>query len=381
MRRGWLGICACAAALLIFLAVGTAEAAKTSVSQAQWDLYLQILQDPTNSELNLSYAREAEAQGEARLALAAYERVLLNDPDNEEARDGYQRVRRMLQPPSTQARIQVGVGTESNPRNLQDGSDDESVIIVIADIRDERTIDMTRWRTSASLSGEYISNIEDLTYGYVGARTGPIFDVGPGITLYPSLGGGAATLDERLYYAEGFAGVTMEGRFSGVFERLSLGLGYRSYGEDMTADQGLYAELAGQVYFPDSFGLDGVAFIAPWVRWSGIEGSVRNDVDEEVSPARYVEWGLETGYYYSLWSDLTVGVTVRGRQRLFLKTFVDGDKRNDYFVSPGVNARLSNIFSCACDILVDYRYRMNMSNDDTADYVGNRVTVSLATRF
>ncbi|MBI1238791.1 MAG: hypothetical protein GC199_05560 [Alphaproteobacteria bacterium] len=380
MQRGWPATCALGVVFLAALSLVPVHAAGR-VSQEQRDLYMQIMQDPENSELNLRYARGAEAEGQPRLALAAYERVLLNDPDNEEAREGYQRVRRLLQPPSTQVRLQVGAGVDTNPRNDQDSSSDEVVILLIGDIRDERPIDTMRWRTSANLSAEYTTGNEDLNYGYLGARTGPLFDVSPGVTVYPSFGGGVASLDERLYFAETFAGLAMEGRFGGVFERVRLGIGYRSYGEDMTADQGFFADLVGQIYFPDAFGLKGVAVLAPWARWSGIDGTVINGLNEEVSPARYVEWGLEAGYYITVIDDVTLGVTVRGRERLFLKTDTGGDKRNDFYVSPGLNVKIAEVLPCACDVILDYRYRWNDSNDDQSDYVGDRFIVSFATRF
>ena len=81
------------------LAVGaaTAHAAADEIDT----LYRNILQHPANTELNLRFAQLAEQSGHLRWALAAYERVTLNDPDNAEGRQGLQRVRRALQPAIT----------------------------------------------------------------------------------------------------------------------------------------------------------------------------------------------------------------------------------------------------------------------------------------
>jgi len=85
-------------------------------------VYAQILRDPTNSALNLRYAELAETSGKLRWALAAYERVLVNDPGSAEAQAGLQRVRRRLQPDSTQFTAELGAIGESNPRYLPSGA-------------------------------------------------------------------------------------------------------------------------------------------------------------------------------------------------------------------------------------------------------------------
>src|SRR5262245_37056584 len=78
-------------------------------------LYRQVLRSPTDTQTNLRYARAAEASGNLRWALAAYERMLLNDPDNADVQQGLQRIRRKLQPNTTQFSLEVGGIYESNP--------------------------------------------------------------------------------------------------------------------------------------------------------------------------------------------------------------------------------------------------------------------------
>jgi len=173
-------------------------------------LYAQVLRDPTNSQLNLRYAELAEASGKLRWALAAYERVLVNDPENVEAQAGLQRVRRRLQPNSTQFVAELGAIGESNPRYLPSGARAEAQGLATLSMRDERTIADVRWRTTAAAFGLLHSNEQDLNYGYVGAATGPVLDVGPGLVLHPALGGAATYFDGRFYYGEAAAMATFE---------------------------------------------------------------------------------------------------------------------------------------------------------------------------
>ncbi len=101
------------ASLLVVLAV--AAGAATASAKEIDTLYARVLREPANTELNLRFARLAEEQGVLRWALMAYERVVLNDPNNWEAKVGLMRVRRAIQPNFTLATIELGTGYESNP--------------------------------------------------------------------------------------------------------------------------------------------------------------------------------------------------------------------------------------------------------------------------
>jgi hypothetical protein len=117
-------------------------------------LIQQILRNPTNSELNLRYARLAEERKEWRWALAAYERILVNDLENEEARWGLVRVRRKLQPNQTQIFAEIGGAWESNPRRANTGAQSEWEAIARVMVRDERALGDTRWRTTGTFIAE-----------------------------------------------------------------------------------------------------------------------------------------------------------------------------------------------------------------------------------
>src|SRR5438874_2468425 len=157
MQRVLFAIAALVAAALVGLPAGAAEPVAagsgpgTSPELAR--VYAQILSDPTNSQLNLRYALLAEASGKLRWALAAYERVLVNDPGNPEAQAGLQRVRRRLQPNATQFNAEFGAIGETNPRYRPSGGNAEAQVLAALGMRDERTIADIRWRTTASAFG------------------------------------------------------------------------------------------------------------------------------------------------------------------------------------------------------------------------------------
>lgn len=156
-------------------------------------LYSQVLKHPEDSQLNLNFAREAEAAGILRWALSAYERVAVNDPNNAEAQAGLQRVRRELQPDYSQVNIEVGSAVESNPRYYLGPRRTEGEALASASLRDERAINGLRWRTTGAVAGQIYSQSSDLGYGYAGLNTGPVIDLFSGVSMVPAIGGAASS--------------------------------------------------------------------------------------------------------------------------------------------------------------------------------------------
>ncbi len=60
------------------------------------DLYQRLQQNPADVTLNLQYAAAAEKGGKLKWALPAYERALMADPRNVEAKTGIDRVRQKI---------------------------------------------------------------------------------------------------------------------------------------------------------------------------------------------------------------------------------------------------------------------------------------------
>src|SRR5690606_8330424 len=109
--------------------------------------YGAVLADPLNAELNLQYARLAEAKGEVRKALAAYERVLVNDESNAAAISGIQRVRRTIEPAVSQKTLDFGARFDSNALRTNTNASSDLLGYVSYRVRDERPLHDLRWRT------------------------------------------------------------------------------------------------------------------------------------------------------------------------------------------------------------------------------------------
>ena len=364
------------AASVTALTVGAAQ------PQDLADLNRQILENPQDVSLNLRYARAAEEAGQPRLALVAYERILINDPGNEEARRGYERIRRLIEPAYTTTRIEVGLRWDSNPLNLEADEEEAETIYARGTLVDERGMGGMRWRSIVDAEVEHTPDIEELDYAFLGAQTGPLMRAGPHMAVLPAVGAGVSSLDGAYYFSEANLGVTLEGRGDSFSYWARLRGGWRDYSDESTADNGPYAELIGGVTAPRFLSERGTLVVVPWARWSDIEGSAFDFFDEYV-PGQYTEYGVEAEYRHRLTDHLAVGVGIRARERDYDNTTImfGSDTRSDTYVAPNASVTLTNVLPCSCDVRARYQHRENDSNDPFSDYEADQVQLSFIARL
>lgn len=364
------------AALLCALPVGVVWADELS------DAYEKVLDDPASSAANLNYAKIAEQKGEVRLALAAYERVLMNDPANAEARRGMQRVLRLLQPSNTQIYTSLGVGWESNPASAEHDTRGEVIAFANAYLRDERTLGLQPWRSNALAALYYVNNQSEFNYAYIGATTGPLFDTSSTLVIHPALGGGVAGYGHHYYYSEGIASLSFEGEFADALQTLRLRGAYREYNSDaFNVDGGAYADVTAKLSLPGGINNQGVLIVSPWFRWSDIEGATPISPTIDLQPGRYLEWGADVGYYQGVFTNVVIGVDVIAFQRNYDDNTPSGERHEDTYVAPGASLAFKNLLAYQTDVRFNYRYRTNSSNQPGFDYDDNVFTLSVDSRF
>ncbi len=368
------------AASATFVLMGTARA--QGPTQDLMDLNTRILENPQDTDLNLQYARAAEQQGKPRLALAAYERVLINDPDNEQAQRGFARVRRVIEPAFQTKRIEIGGRWDSNPTNDSENDDDAWSAFARATVVDERRLGAHRWRTIARFDGELVPELRQEDFGYVGVQVGPIIDVAPHVAAIPAVGVSVASLDDTHYFSEVNAGVTVEGQRNGVSLWGRTRVNYRDYSEESTSNQGFQVEVSGGATAPHVASSRDSVSVVPWARWSGVEGSYRNSLDEESAPGKYIEYGVEANYNYRLNDNISLSGGFIAYQRNYTTSEVAGQDRHDTYLAPQANVMIWNVLPCSsCAINLNYRHRDNRSNDPHAEYAGDQVSISLFAQF
>jgi len=85
---------------------------------------------------------------------------------------------------------------------------------------------------------------------------------------------------------------------------------------------------------------------------------------------------VDVNYNYQLSDHFEASIGVLARERDFRNSI-----REDSYVAPQASLTLEGALPCSCDVRLQYRYRDSDSNDFTADYTADQVTLSLLARF
>lgn len=377
--------------LLLLAALLAASASAQAAPDELAILNAKIINNPTSIELNLQYARAAEARDDYGKALAAYERVLQYAPGNAEAEKGIQRASARLQPHTFQVFTELGGAYESNPQNLPSGKKAQGVLLGRVLLKDERTLWDTRWRTTALFAGNIYSSDGDLNYGYAAAATGPVYALSPTMTVHPSIGGGGAYFDHHFFYSEAFASAIFEGNYNHMNYIVRYRAGYRDYNDFFPSTHGAFADVTAKLLFPDVLVKDDLFVFSPWVRWSGI--NTTPDLSFLVSPddfrtGRYGEGGARVEYYKPLLDWVTASVSFSILQREYARAIdstsgfpVEVDRR-DRIYSPGAALIFRNQHATnQSSVRLDYRYERDDSNVALGSYNNHIATVTFFNRY
>jgi hypothetical protein len=383
MRLGLVG-----AAVVLFLgaqcAVGLAAPVDGGGLAELSKLNAEIMHRPKDTALNLRYALLAEQLGQPRLALAAYERILSYDPLNAAALDGVYRVRRAIQPNTTQWLLGLGLSFESNPAYVPTPAKGDYEAFANLTMDDERTLGDTRWRTLADLNGIAHDNYEYLDYGHAGATTGPIFELMPGLTVNPAVGAGTAYVDNHFFYGEGIAQATFEAYPNGAYESVRIRGAFRDYDQFFVPDQyGGYVDATGKFTVP--LNIPNVTFsLSPWVRWASIEGSLgaANPL-VGIQPGDYTEYGGRLDGYFAFEDWVIFGGNISASQRDYRDELVVGgtNERADTTYAPGASIIFPHLMQYQNTLRFDYTYMKDNSNDATKSFQDNIVTATIQRTF
>jgi hypothetical protein len=373
--RLWLGTA------LVALVCGAGTASADALS----DAYAAVLANPTSAEANLAYAAVAEQAGEYERALAAYERVLINNPDNAAALAGLQRVRLILQPPIQTFFAEFGGRWESNPLRLAPSFDPDPEWVSFADIRftDERTLgEALRWRTAVWVQGDLHTENHDLHYGEIGGLTGPVHQIGTRLTMHTAIGGVASTFQDQLYFTELNGSATFRWLHDTAVQSVRLRAGYRWYGESFVTDGGYYLDAIGNFVIADLLVDKSALLFTPWVRYSDIGGSIAdfNEFPETISaPGQYTEAGVRVGIDLPVGESVTIGGGLAASWRFFdTLAAMSTEKREDLFLQPDAFVSFNDVFGAdGLDLKLAYRYQWRDSNSDESDFSSHLFTTSL----
>ncbi|MHA1538471.1 MAG: tetratricopeptide repeat protein [Alphaproteobacteria bacterium] len=352
-------------------------------------VYQQILGDPANTGLNLRYARMAERLGLLRKALSAYERILINDPGNREARRGSREILEALKPDFTRWTAIFGGEYASNPR-LRNGrtanTDGDFTGTGRLLVEDERRIGGRRWRTNGQFFANLHKRFRSLDYGYIGGDTGPRLAARGGWTVRPALGAAYSWLDQKTFLTEVSVKLGIEAPAGGAFQRIDFRFAYDFIGSNFSNERnGVVFEATPQFALNNLAKRGDVLTIRPSFLYNGASGAEPNPalVRGDLFPNRYQQYALRLTYFVPfLDGRVFAGLTFDSSVRLYtVKPFGESARRRDTYLAPGAQLIFPKLLHPKHDLIIKYRFENNVSNDGIQNFQNHTAGFRSVWRF
>ncbi len=351
-------------------------------------VYEQILQDPGNPSLNTVYARLAVERGELRKALAAYERILAQDPDNAEARAGLERVQRLLVQDVTLITLVTGAIGETNPRHgvdVNSGTHDGLIFgrILVNDTR--RIGEDFRLRTEADVYANWHFNFHDLDFGALYLRTGPYLNIGQDWALHAFFSGGYSWLEAKTFTWQAGGGFTLENlTATNPTIYLTVRGAYDFITETFTTRDGWFIEVNARFTFKPVIVPNDTFAFNPYYRYNGVTGTGPPTVGPtgELFPLRFHQFGARLDYFVEVAEQTVLNLNFTGEYRYYYEgKLTEPGQRRDVWIVPGIQLIFSQVLETPFDVIASFAYEKVFSNDPIFTYHNYIVGVRLLWRL
>lgn len=363
----------------------------TATAQTPADLrqaFERVYANPLDIQANLDYARAAERYGHRRLATEAYSRVLERDPDNIEAGRALLRLMGVIVPPSTTVVAVVGAEFQGNPLLRRSGSKNDLIPSARLLVNHERPLLGLRWRAQGDLyANRYALNHPEVSFAYLGGRSGPLIPLTRDWRLFVAPGGGAAYLDGHFLFAEAGGQVSLERVTAGAFRGVDVRASYVYVAREFSNRNGAVVDVSPHFAWGNVFAAGDALTFRIGYRLSAVSarrGGRLNDF-----PGHFHQVGAVAEYLMPLRRGVFAGPTLALHHRWFLGREVrhPGEShRRDILVAPGAKLVWREAIPRTAklppaDIVGFYQFQWNHSTVGAESYKNHRVGVQLVWRF
>ena len=154
-------------------AIQTQYAQNSEINQNIYDsrtIFLKLLKNPEDLQLNIIYAKDAEERGKINLAIVTYQRMIFLDPNNKQWKDNIERLRDLFRPSETTVAAVLGTRISSNAPLNQDGNGyrvgyNESIVLTLDH---KRTLGGLKYQVTGQFYADY--NVNSSTHDRASAR-------------------------------------------------------------------------------------------------------------------------------------------------------------------------------------------------------------------
>ena len=347
--------------------------------------FLRFLENPTDLQLNISYAKDAEKRGKIDTAIATYQRMKFLDPNNNRWKENIDRLSDLSQPPKTNIAAVLGLRIDSNgPLNSdrdvdRDGNRAEHNGSIVLTLDDKRKMGSLKYQTTGQIYADSNHNDRASDLILAALQFGPLLNIPKGWKLRPAVLFDRLATDrdkrESFSYSAGtlFNFYNLDGN---PLRTTNISLYYVDFwNETPGRDAWVFtssSELEYQGLKPDD-----KLSLSPHITFNGARGGKGSDGFRD----QYYEIGLGIEYNSEVLENLEIGPTLLYYYRNYTDYEPGGStKRNDHNFNIGLQATAINIIPNII-ILATYSFERNKSKLANETYRNHSIGISFVKSF
>ena len=345
-------------------------------------IFLRLIKNPADLEVNVSYAKLAEKRGHIGRALATYERLALLDPKNKRWKDNIERLRDLARPPETTIAAVFGGRFDVNgPVNADGvGNRAEYNASMVLTLDHKRSVEGLKYQATGLLFADGNFKFEASDIILVALQVGPLFKISKSWQLRPAILAERSTTDRAARGNLVFRS-SLSWSAGTLFNFANL-----DEGPIRTVDTSLYFvgfdnETNGRdaIVFTSSSGLGFQGFrksdqwgLTPDFTFNGARGGRGTDGFRDL----YYVVGFNLDYEIQVSENFRFGPTFSYHYKDYLDYEPRGSaKRDDHNFVTGLQASASEIIP-KIELLGNYSYERNISRTTTETYRNHSMGLS-----
>ena len=345
-------------------------------------IFLRLIKNPADLEVNVSYAKLAEKRGKIGRALATYERLALLDPKNKRWKDNIERLRDLARPPETTIAAVFGGRFDVNgPVNADGvGNRAEYNASMVLTLDHKRSVEGRKYQATGLLFADGNFKFEASDLILVALQVGPLFKISESWQLRPAILAERSTTDRTargnlvfrssLSWSAGtlFNFVNLDG---GPSRTVDISLNYTNFNNEIAGKDSIIFTSSSELGFQgfrksDQWGL------TPDFTFNGARGGTGTDGFRDL----FYVVGFNLDYEIQVSENFRFGPTFSYHYKDYLNYQPGGSaKRDDHNFVTGLQASASEIIP-KIELLGSYSYERNISRTTTETYRNHSMGLS-----
>jgi len=348
-------------------------------------LFLQLLKNPKDLNLNFLYAKDAERRGKLDTALATYQRMVFLDPTNDRWKYNIERLRDLSKPAKTNFAAVLGFRVDSNGALNADRDADRNGNLaehngsLVLTLDDKRILDGFKYQTTGQFYADINHNDPASDLILAALQFGPILNMSNDWKMRPALLFDRLVTDreERSSFSYSMGAlVSFTNSGDDPLRSTNVSLYYVDFFDETPGKDAWVLTSSAEVELK-VFNLEDKFRLSPRAVFNGARGGSGTDGFRDL----YYEFGLSLDYSREVAENFEIGPNFSYYYRNYIDYEPGGTtNRNDHNFNLGLQATVIDLIPNIITLIV-YSFERNKSSLVEESYRNHTVGIGFVKSF